>query len=187
MKYFYLLLSLAIFPLLSHSDDTIISLEDSPTLACELLFDTGTIEDNDQKYLECFNEFIKIFPTDEYADPALFLADALSFMKQIYQNNTSTCAGFFHVGSELQLAQIEGIHIGLQLEAGSDIPEQHRWNIMLAAVAQLINEYRDNEDATPLLQGLIKVIPPAIVKPNEQDRFSDDSCGNRFKFDFNLC
>lgn len=186
MKMLYLLLSLYTLSACAMQDLT--GLEDAQTIACELLLDSGNDQTNEEIYLDSFKEFIQIFPTDEFEDPQLLLHNALTFLKTVIEKHQlKNYNGIFALSDELRLQNKPGVHIELELQAGSEEAEQQRWHTMLTAIIRLMHENANVASTVPFIEGLIQVIPPVILPVTQENLFKDDSCGNRFKFNFDLC
>lgn len=172
----------------SYAMQDLTGLEDAQTIACELLLDSGDDQINQEIYLDSFKEFIQIFPTDEYEDPQVFLANVLTFLKTVIEKHQlKNYNGIFALSDELRLQKEPGMHIELELIAGTDKAEQERWNTMLTAIIRLMHENADVASTVFFIEGLIQVIPPVILPVTQENLFKDDSCGNRFKFNFDLC
>lgn len=187
MKLKFLIIGLLFFQY-SFTMQDLTGLEDTQKIACELLLDSGDDQSNEDLYLDCFKEFIHIFPTDEFGDPQQFLKDTLTFLKNIIEKNQNRKINvFFSLSDELCLQQEPGIHIQLELIAGTDEAEQKRWDIMRSKIITLIKENVDAVSTVPFVQGLINIVPDVISKVSHENLFKDDSCGNRFKFNFDLC
>lgn len=182
------LLFIILFCFKSMHSFSLFDVENSQTLACELLLDCGNQQTNEAKYLECFKAFITMFPEDKFDNPQQFLADVLEFIKAVIQKNQiEHYNGIFRIGDSFELERAIGIHIGLLLEAGSDQEEQKHWNTMLNAIIELIQKNTNESHWLSFIDGLIQAIPPVIAPAINEDQFKEDSCGNRFKFNFNLC
>lgn len=187
MKFLYVAFSLISFNLCSSALGPL-DFEDSSTIACELFLDCGSDQTNEQKYLECFKEFIKIFPFDEYDNPQQFLADALQFIKTIIENNRyESYDGILRIGDSFEFDTARGIHVGILLQAGQDQKEKRRWNIMVQGLINLMRKYTDEDDIIQFVDGLITVIPSVISPESNEQQFQEDILGNRFKFNFDLC